>query len=423
MRVVGVAVVLTLLVVGLWSLIRVFGETEINPVPTVEPTTDIIATPPPTRSPSTPVEPATPVDPDVPVWPVGSLPQLLQMAPDLLAEGSLPLNDIASYSDIAGWMSAGGIEIPGSLSGAGTGEFASALVDLDLPASLREFGLDPRWPQTYGFDLTQVSQVLVVGQAPDVVLLMRGDFDPDALMAAWVASGYQPVELEGETIWTLAPGDGIDLTAPESRLSLGALNNLIVLEDGTLAASARMSRLGAVIRVGHGDAASLAENREIAPLLTPDTGIDTFVSAMLARGTLLQALPGAEPPVGTPVLSPAQSSPVAAPAQRLVPEMGEVAVVLAGIGRPVQGTVPFTLHLVMDDAGTAAASAAMIEQQLASRPSSVDGRPYASILGPITVTYQDAVVTVTASQPPPTFAWLHLVSERDLGFAFWSPDP
>lgn len=421
LRVGGVALVMAMLVVGLWSLVRMFGETEIVPPPTAVPTAAPIATATPSVSPSTPVDPATPPDVDDPAWPPGSLPHLIQMAPDLLAEGSLPLNDIARYSDIAGWMTAQQIAPPDSPLTAATGEWGEALVDLDLPTSLREFGLDPLWHQTYGFDLTQVTQVLVVGQDPDVVLLMRGDFNPDALMAAWVASGYQPVELEGETIWTLAPGDGIDLSAPESRLSLGSLNNMIVLEDGTLAASARMSRLGAVIQVAHGDAGALVDNPAISPLLGPGSGVETLDSALLAKGTLVQALPGAVADVGTPVLPTA--SPVASATDLLVPAMGEVRTVLIGIGPPEGDTASLTIRLLMEDSDAAIAAAAMVEQRLATESSSVDGRPSAELLGKTTVTTEDEVVTVSAAHPPPGFAWLDLLSNRDLGFVFWYPTP
>ncbi|HYJ13427.1 MAG TPA: hypothetical protein VEW66_07540, partial [Thermomicrobiales bacterium] len=159
MRVGGVALVMSVVVIGMWSLIRVFGDTDIVPSPTTVPTAIAIATSTPAVSPSTPVEPATPADSDEPVWPIGSFPHLLQMAPDLLAEGSLPLNDIARYSDIAGWMTSQGVTVPPSLFASGTREFTDALIDLNLPTSLREFGLDPRWQQTYGFNLTQVNQV------------------------------------------------------------------------------------------------------------------------------------------------------------------------------------------------------------------------------------------------------------------------
>jgi hypothetical protein len=70
----------------------------------------------------------------------------------------------------------------------------------------------------------------------------------------------------------------------------------------------------------------------------------------------------------------------------------------------------------------AEASAAMIEQQLESGRSGVDDRPYASIFGSSTVSFEDEVVIVTAAQPPASFAWIDIISERDLGFAFWYPD-
>ncbi len=421
-RVIGVGLAMALLVFLLWRLISHFGETQVVPVPTSVPTVGPVATTPPTEQPATPTVFATPDDGETPAWEAGSLPALLNQAPDLLAEGSLPLNDIARYSDITGWVASLGLPVPSSPAEAANGPWADALDDLALPASLREFGLDPLWKQTYGFDLTQVQQVLVVGQAPDVVVLIRGDFDLDVLMAAWVASGYQPVEVEGETVWTLSPGDGIDLSAPESRLSLGALNNLVVLDDGTLATSSRLSRLGTVLQVEHGDADSLADNDDIAPLLSPDSGVDALDSAILSRGTLLQAPPGTQPAYGTPVVDSQTASPVALPEDPVIPEMGEVAVVLAGVGATVDGVAPFTLRLVLEDDEVAVATAAMVEQRLATNASSVDGQPYTAVLGTTNVSVADRVVRVDAPNPPDDFSWLRLISDRDLGFATWLPE-
>ena len=413
---------MALLAFLLWRLISHFGETEVVPMPTVVPTLGPEATMVPTEQPATPTDSATPEDGEDPAWAPGSLPALLNQAPDLLAEGSLPLNDIARYSDITGWITSLGLQAPSSPAEAASGPWLDALDALALPASLREFGLDPLWQQTYGFDLTQVQQVLVVGQAPDVVVLIRGDFDPDVMMAAWVASGYQPVELEGETVWTLSPGDGIDLSAPESRLSLGALNNVVVLDDGTLATSSRLSRLGTVLQVEHGDAGSLAENDDIAPLLTPEAGVVDLDSAILSQGTLLQAPPGTTPDAGTPVAAPSVATPVALAEEPVIPAMGEVAVVLTGIGPAVDGAAPFTMRLVLDDDDTAITTAAMVEQRLVSGVSAVDGQSYGAVLGQTVVTVEDRVVVVEASMPPEEFAWLRLVSDRDFGFAWWYPE-
>lgn len=421
-RVLGVGLAMTVLAFVLWNLISHFGETQVVPDPTEVPATGPVATPLPTEHSATPVDVATPDDAETVLWEAGSLPAMLDQAPDLLAEGRLPLNDIARYSDISGWMESQGISPPASPAEAAGGAWEDALDDLALPASLREFGLDPLWKQTYGFDLTQVGQVLVVGQAPDVVLLIRGEFDADALMASWVASGYMAVEVEGETVWTLAPGDGIDLSAPESRLSLGSLNNMVLLDDGTLAASARLSRLGSVLRVEHGDADSLAENESIAPLLESGPSVELLDSAILARGTLLQAPPGTQADIGTPVVVSVAASPVALPQEPLVPEMGQVAVVLAGVGPPADGMVPFTLRLVLEDDDVAEATAAMIDQRLRTGASSIDGRSWDEVLGATGVLAIDGIVVVDAPQPPADFLWLRLVSERDVGFATWLPE-
>lgn len=426
-RVLGVALAMTLLVVVLWTAIRQVSDTEVVPEPTVPPPTSM-ATPaasPPAPQPTTPAgDGATPEANDEVVWPSGSLPAMLAMAPDQLADDSLPLNDIARYSDITGWMTAQGIGVPTAEDDPVTWEaWRTELEMLALPASLREFGLDPIWSQTYGFDLTQVHQVMVIGQAPDLVVLLRGAFTEDSLIPAWVASGYQPVELEGVTIWTLSPGGEIDLSAPESRPAMGVLNNLVVLPDGTLAAAARMDRLGSVLQVADGDVAPLAENPEVAPLLVPGRGVESLTSALLARGTLLQAPPGTEPDHATPVVPVvSMASPAAADRQELVtPAMGEVSVLLVGITVPVDDLVPFAMYLVMNEEEQVVPSVLMLQERLATMVSPVTGQSYAATLGEGEVTMAGNVILVAASQPPVGTDWLTMISDRDLAFAFWVP--
>ena len=49
----------------------------------------------------------------------------------------------------------------------------------------------------------EVDAVLAVGQAPNLVLIMPGRYDAQALYATWVANGYQAVEIEETTVWAL----------------------------------------------------------------------------------------------------------------------------------------------------------------------------------------------------------------------------
>lgn len=421
-RVVVVTVVMAIGVAALWLVIRAFGGSELD-IPTPEPTVgQTVVTPTATVEATPTTEPATPVVTEVPQWEPGSLPAMLEMAPDRLSDNSLPLNDVARYSDISGWMDANGIADPESLDDPAIVEWEAQLDALALPASIREFGLDPIWLRTYGYDLTQVDQVLVIGQAPDFVMIMRGDFDPAALQAAWVASGYQAVEIEGMTAWSLYPGDGIDLSAPESRPAMGAMNNVILLEDGTLVAAARSERLGSVLRVVNGDAPSLAEHDDVAALLQPGTGVDTLVTAVLSKGSLLQANPDALPEIATPAPGTPEPAEPGTPEAGEELRVGEVALVLIGIWPPDDGQVSMSVRMVMDDPATATESAQVVQQRLRHSISTVTGGPYADRFSQPVVSVSDGVVTVHVRLEQGPEEWLDALSSRDLGFAFWAPE-
>lgn len=239
---------------------------------------------------ATPAPTATaPASPVAVAWPPGSLPALLSMAPDPLDDDpGLPIQ--ATYADIAGWLDAQG-HAAGTLDDE---SFREAIAPLPLPEPVRSGGLSAAWRDAYGFDLRQVDAVLAIGQAPNLVLIMPGRYDADALYATWVGNGYQAVEIEDTTVWSLAPGDRIDLSAPASQPSLGLLNTMVVLDDGTLIASSRPSLMAEALRVAEGEAGSLAARAELRPALR--RSVDA-VAAILATGEIVAApAPGDLPP-------------------------------------------------------------------------------------------------------------------------------
>jgi hypothetical protein len=423
-RVAVVTIVMAIAVSALWVVIRAFGGADIDtPTPAPEPTPGQTIATPTVAVESTPtVVPATPVETEAPEWVAGSLPAMLEMAPDRLSDDSLPLNDVAKYSDIDGWMEANGIADPESLDDPVIAEWEEQLESLALPASIREFGLDPIWLQTYGFDLTQVDHVLVIGQAPDYVMIMRGDFDPTTMQAAWVASGYQAVEIEGMTTWSLYPGEGIDLSAPESRPAMGTMNNVILLEDGTLVTAARSERLGSVLRVVNGDAPSLAANDDVAALLQPGTGVDTLVTAVLSKGSLLQGTPDTLPETATPMPGTPEPPLLGTPEPGQEPRVGEVALVLIGIWPPNDGQASMSVRVVMNDPGTATEAAQAMQRRLNDSISPVTDKPYADRFGQPVVSVSSGVVTVHVLLEKGSEDWLDALSSRELGFAFWEPE-
>lgn len=261
------------------GLLTVFLATQQRPP--AEGTAVPPTTAPPTAA-ATPVPTSTvPASPAAIAWPPGSLPALLAMAPDPLGDDpGLPIQ--ATYADISGWLDARGVDA-GTLDDASLRE---TIAPLALPDPVRAGSATAAWRDAYGFDLRQVDAVLAVGQAPNLVLIMPGRYDAEALYATWVANGYQAVEVEETTVWSLAPGDRIDLSAPASRPALGLLNTMVVLDDGTLIAAPRPSLMAGALRVIQGQARSLAAHDGLGAALP---GSVDAVSAILATGELLVA--------------------------------------------------------------------------------------------------------------------------------------
>lgn len=424
----GVVVVLAVIAavaVVTWVLVLVRGEdSPIAPTvsPTGGPTATVQATP--TLRPSTPA----PTEPVIPVAPPGSLPDLLRYAPDRLADGSLPLSDVAQYADIAGWMEARGIATPTGPDDPAYAAWEAELESLALPSILAARGNDPIWEQTYGFRLAAVHQVLAVGQAPDFVLILKGDFAAEQLRTAWVSNGYQAVASDNVTLWSLFPGDTIDLSAPASRPALGSFNNIVLLDDGTLVAASRISRLETMLDVIRGNERSLGENEAVAALLAPGAGTRGLASAVITKGTVLAngtpLLPATPTPGGTP---PVVSGPLGTPSVA-APQMPEAGLALFGVDAPPEpdALAPMTIVLGFDDPGAATGAMRIVGRGLRTGISAVTGQPYTDRLKPIGLQIVGtgdgpALLVARAGLIHGPADWLAIVEERDLGFMTWMP--
>ncbi|MGI8484348.1 MAG: hypothetical protein ACR2OU_08795 [Thermomicrobiales bacterium] len=410
--------------------------------------------------------PASPATRGKAVPRAGSLLDMLQYAPDRLADDSLPLPFVASYADVAGWMTQQGVASPTSLNDPNLAAWERELGALALPTSLATRGTEAIWQTTYGFDLTQVDQVLTIGQAPDSVTILKGRFNVDVLRNAWAGSGYQPVKVEGMTIWSLFPQDRIDLSAPASRPALGSLNNIVLLDDGTLVAAAKLSRLQSVLKVRNGDNSSLADNSDVQRLLSPLSVSDTLISAEIAKGDLLEATsrtvsstptlatttnPGMR--AGSPISNETNATAEASTGQTTV-QMPEVKLTLIGLQRvsatsatpassaatparsamatPMAGKradrSEMVMILLLKDDDNVAAARNVISDRLAHERSTVTGLPFANRLVPTSLDVVAAsdgtnVLALRANLIEGPADWMKIVETRDLGFAFWVRTP
>ena len=151
-----------------------------------------------------------------------------------------------------------------------------------------------RWPRRrstalilrrdYGFDL-QVDQAIEFAAPPARLLLFKGTFDPEDVLAALDEVGYQPVTVNGHELLSIRDDYEIDADAPTTYL-MAHMNFGVVLPDGTLAFSSAGAPLAAVLNVAAGAAPSMLEQAGIAMLIgqaPPD-----LVSAMIVHGFMLQ---------------------------------------------------------------------------------------------------------------------------------------
>lgn len=430
--VVALALVASVAVI-LWVLAIVRSEP--SPVaPSPQPTEVSIVAGTPAASPAASPEPVVSL-PELPLTTVeqyhsGTLGDLLRYAPDRLADDSLPLSDVAQYANISGWMSARHVETPIGPGDPAFDAWEQELGHLAIPNVLATRSNDQVWVDTYGFRLSDVNQVLAVGQAPDLVLVVRGNFDRDHLQDAWVESGYQAVRSEGITIWSLFPGDSVDLSAPASRPALGNMNNLVLLEDGTLIATSRLSRLEQAVRAFRGTGPSLDENPQIAALLAPATYAHRLDTAIILKGSILATDPSTPVVMVTPERKAwvGGATPIVAHAAQPL-ELPAASLMLAGLEAPPDPGAPplFSLVLSYPDPEGAVGAAIRAERTIRMGESPVTHAPYRERIDLLTVrtwaVAEDAfLLHITAHLPQGGGDWLLILEDRDLGFVMWPWD-
>lgn len=407
---IGLAIAI-LIVIGLivlvFRMVLTSDQGPLEPMPTPEPTTLNLATPVATRA-----TPLPTFDPD-PVSPPGSLLHMLGYAPDRLGDGSIPLNEIADYADIQRWMASQGIATPIDSSDPNWDIWIAGLEPLAIPEVLATRGNDASWRATYGFGLVDVYQVLAVGSAPDLVLVLRGNFDADVLQSAWAESGYQAVRVDGVTYWSLNPAGSLDLSAPASRPALGNMNNLVLLEDGTLIATARSTRLEQTLSTVNGTKSSMADNTDILTLLPSGAHPDQIVTASILRGSVLET--PAVPPTAVAVATP-------------ITPVSKVGLLLTGLSIADSGSPVFVIIATYDSVEDATMAYTRAQQEIATGQSSVTGLPYSDRLTVASMRVlasrdQESLLIIEGVPLRGWEDWLQMTEERDFGYLMWPREP
>jgi hypothetical protein len=352
-------------------------------------------------------------------------------------------NGQVTYADVAGQREAlGAVAIPAS-EGEREAWFA-ATQGLALPANGLKMATD-NWKEIFGFDLYDVDQAVEFSAPPNVVTIMRGRFDEAALIQAWEQQGYQPVEFQGTTYYSVADDFEIDVSSPRSQLALASMNKLALIDGEYLVASSAQSGVEGVIQARDGTRPSMADDIAIAPLVR--TIPSDLVSAVIVAGS---AFAGGFDPAsildmeGTP--GPPDVDAIATQIAEAEEEARRMPIVAAGLlgmtagrttlsaGEATPAATPATaptaklIAAVTTTSPTdAEAAAAVIDDRLANQaaPEQAGGRSYADLFPERTVSAVPGEPVVIAELTPgpetsPSIL-LNLLFSRGLTFLAWSP--
>jgi hypothetical protein len=369
-----------------------------------------------------------------PTGPNATFLSLLGVAPDF-PNGQQPQGEIAEFADVAAQLEAVGVAPITSLDEPGTRDWISATNMLALPQDPTVRAADPLWRQTFGFDIFQFDQSLVVGDPPNQITIMRGRFDPAEVGAALEKAGYKSVDVGGIQGYSLYEDPKVDLASAVSQLSLGKMNNAVFLPDGTLVFAGYLDTIRRVVAVANGQAPSLADRVDISTLVPAMP--HQLASAILAPGASL-SLSGA---LVDPRMSPEQMKALDEQIQK-TGKMPPIALALLGVtpGGPLLSLIPNATPVASPTAGAgenavfdiglltlSPEQARSAEQTVITRVQTLNSlftlEPYtrwfadAQPSGPADLPV--AVVELTFAEETSTRIWAQLLQRRDLLFLGW----
>ncbi len=292
-----------------------------------------------------------------------------------------------------------------------------------LPSAFRNYGFMDGFSALTGFEIGQVFSGVELGEPPDVITMIRGAFDIDMIRAAQLAAGYQAIDIDGHTVYSLADDYALSPDNPVQRWALARLNNSALLDDGTLVYTPARELMRAVLTpeatldtlppvrqaLGALDAplitamllgpGAFVPSLPLEQLLQPQTEdeIADFILAMRDRTPA--------PAVLTGIVGSTAGGPLPSPDEEITP---------VAAGEPKSVTKMSLVYLTPDEA---AAAAGQIENRLATGNSVAQERPWTDMFAS-----WSAVQGADPSTVLVTLEWigvprsLELIFNRDIGF-------
>jgi hypothetical protein len=345
-----------------------------------------------------------------------------------------PQGEIAEFADVAAQLEAVGVAPVTSLDDPGVHDWIGATMALALPQDPMVRAADPLWRETFGFDVFQIDQSLVVGEPPNLITILRGRFDQSEVESTLKKSGYKSVDVGGLQGYSLYDEPVIDLKNKVAQLTLGKFNNAGFLPDGTLVFAGYLDTIRQVVAVSKGEAPSLASRVDISALVQAMPR--ALASAILIPGSSLSLMGALVDP-----RIPAEKMQALMDQVKQLGEMPPVSMALFGIspggplmqlggGTPEASPTAAAVEPAVFDIGLLTltpAQARTAEQTVVARVQALDSqvslRPYRDLFtgvqpaGPANLPI--AVLELTLSDQVSPRIWTQLIQTRDLLFLGW----
>lgn len=104
-----------------------------------------------------------------------------------------------------------------------------------------------------GYTLSTVRQIVEFGTPPEVGMVMRLDMPVESLIPFWESNGYELIEREFGSFWSLDEEAGLDFEHPTQRIMLARMNNVAILEGDLIVYAATSRLLGEVMSLVPGE--------------------------------------------------------------------------------------------------------------------------------------------------------------------------
>lgn len=192
--------------------------------------------------------------------------------------------------------------------------YIDAVLGLKPGAPTFDYALVEEFTSAIGFQPFGVDQSLYVGAPGRPFSLFKADFDVERLVAAWLDSGYEPVETaSGVPAWTIGPEGEWDFDHPVQGFTFRQLNNVAIVGD-ILIYTSRMDLLERALAMAESGEASMASDPVFGPLA--ESLPETTVSAV--------SLPPIPPDLGFVVMSDEVREPIEAAFEEALEEFGSM---------------------------------------------------------------------------------------------------